>query len=277
MRLNAVMRSRTVRWAVSTLEEKLPPLRAWHRFEYEQHFGLESDWARMFSGVYDSFESARSAAPKGARTGHDHQETAQRQISETGQMWLSDYPVLFWMKSLLRENTKVFDLGGGPGITFFVFRKYLVYPKSLVWKVCDVPAVVQRGTDLTKSERAEELCFTSNIEDADGADLVLASGSLQFIETPLSLTLSKLTSKPPHVLINRTPLCDGTSFTTLNNIGKAFCPYQIRSKEEFVRGFESIGYSLADLWETPEFSCYIPFHPERSVKVYSGMYFRLDK
>ncbi len=190
-------------------------------------------------------------------------------------MWVSDYPVLFWMKSLLRESTVVFDLGGGPGITFFVFQKYLAYPRGLMWKVCEVPAVAQRGTDLAKSRKADELSFTSNIEDAAGADVLLASGSLQFVETPLSLTLSKLTSKPPHLLINRTPLCEGTAYTTLNNYGKGICPYQVFSKAEFVKGFESLGYSLTDSWETPEYSCYIPFHPERAVRAYSGMYFKL--
>ncbi len=230
----------------------------------------------MFAGVYDSFETARNAIPVGSRVGHDHPEVANRHTSEIDQLWPSDYPILYWLSPLLKENSTVFDFGGNVGISFYSFHKYLEYPAGMVWRVCEVPATAIYGRKLAEQMKTHGLCFTTEIQDGSGADVLFASGSLQFLEVPLWRSLSKMPSKPRHLLINRTPLCEGRSFATLHNLGPAICVYQIYGRTAFIRAFEELGYSLIDSWETPEFSCIIPFHPERTVKAYSGMYFRND-
>jgi putative methyltransferase (TIGR04325 family) len=58
----------------------------------------------------------------------------------------------------------------------------------------------------------------------------------------------------------------------LHNIGNAICPYQVLNKKEFVGALEALGYRAVDEWEAAEFSCYIPFHPQRGLRTYSGMY-----
>lgn len=273
---NSLARSRFVRAFVSRLEEKVPPLRAWHRFEYEQHFAQESGRARMFAGIYESFDAAVNAIPKGARVGYDHAELADRHTEEIGHIWPSDYPTLFWLAALLKPEMTVFDLGGSTGLLFYGFRKYLAYPAGLRWTVCDVPAVTSRGGELAKVNEVKELSFTTRIEDAEAADVLLTSGSLQFIPTPLWVLLARLSERPRHLIINRVPLTDGAGFVTLQNIGRAICPYQIWNRTEFMQAIENVGFEVIDSWETPEFSCYIPFHPERSVRAYCGMYLRLD-
>src|SRR5271166_4616588 len=206
---NSVLRSRAVRAVAAALEDRLPPLRAWHRFEYEQHFFGQSTKARMFFGIYDSVQQAVSAIPKNSLRGHDHPELADRHTSDIGRIWPSDYAVLFWLRSLLQRRWQVFDLGGSVGLSFYGFAKYLQFPKDLTWKVCEVPAVACCGTKLAALRNATGLSFTSRIEDMDGVDILLASSSLQFLEAPLWQWLSQLISPPSHLLINRTPLCEG--------------------------------------------------------------------
>lgn len=273
---STLLQSRAVRSLIDTLEEKLPPLRAWHRFEYEQHFARETPKARMFAGVYDSFEAAENAIAAGTRRGHDHPEVADRHTSEINRIWPSDYPVIYWLSVLLKANGTVFDLGGNVGISFFSFKKYLTYPDGLTWRICEVAATVRRGRELAEQKNAQGLYFTTEVEEASGADVLLASGSIQFLEVPLWSSLSRLPLKPLHILINRTPLNNGPSFATLHNFGPASCVYRIYDRSAFVAAFNALGYSLIDSWETPEFSCVIPFHPDHTIKAYSGMYFRLE-
>ena len=272
---STIFRSRAMRRTVAKLEEKLPLLRAWHRFEYEQHFSTDSSNARLFSGVYRSREEALKAIPAGLRVGYENPEVADRHIHEIGCIWPSDYPVLFWISRLMGEGSSIFDLGGNIGLQFYNFQKYLAYPDQLSWKVCDVPDVAQRGIELARLKHAEYLSFTTNFADADGANILLASGVLQFLPDPWWLALSNLRRRPAHLLINRTPLCKGPSFVTLHAFGPAVCAYGIRNRAGFVEELSALGYLLHDAWEAPEFSCYIPFHPDRSIKAYTGMYFQL--
>jgi putative methyltransferase (TIGR04325 family) len=259
------------------LENKLPPVREWHRFQYQVHFTQSISKARLFSGVYKNSIDALAAIPTGALVGHDNEEIAARHVSETQRIWPSDYAVLFWLKSLLQENSVVFDLGGAAGISFYSFEKYLRYPRGCTWVVCDVPEVAAQGEGLAKTRGAVGLLFTTEFERANNADVLFTSGALQFIEEPLSSLISKLDKQPRHLLINRTPFCDTPDFVTLHNTGPTICPYRIRNLKGFIAGLEGIGYSLMDIWQTPDLSCYIPFHPEREVDAYSGMYFTQKK
>jgi len=119
---------------------------------------------------------------------------------------------------------------------------------------------------------------TFGLHDADrrrgGCQILLASGSVQFLETPLWSSISKLSFKPKHVLINRAALTEEDSFVTLHNFGNAICPYRIWNAKVFRMAFEELGYSLVDVWAAPEFSCYIPFHANKGIRPFSGLYFR---
>lgn len=260
---------------VHGLEEKISPIRDWHRFAYALHFEKATPKARMFRGIYPSVDAALADAPKALEIGHDHEDLASRHMSEVGHTWPSDYPVLYWLNRLLPASTFIFDLGGNVGHHYYGFQKYLEYPASLRWVVSEVPAVAQAGRELAQKNNARSLQFTVGLDDADGGDILLASGVLPFIDMPLSEHLSRLKKPPTHLLINRTALCDGTGFVTLHNLGMAVCPYRVLNRAEFIRSLEAVGYTVEDSWENPEFSCYVPFHADRAVRAYSGMYCRL--
>ena len=60
----------------------------------------------------------------------------------------------------------------------------------------------------------------------------------------------------------------------ISNIGYAFTPYKIWNRDEFIATLKAVGYELIDSWSYNR-TCSIPFHPDRFVNAYHGMYFRL--
>ena len=263
-----------IRPLVDALERKLPPLRAWHRHIYKRNFAVPRKWAHLYYGVFENFESARKSIPPGAQIGCDHSEVVDRFNMGLGDLWPSDYPVLFWLNQLLKQGMVIFDLGGNVGLLFYGSKRYLNYPPDITWTVCEVPAAVSRGKVLAEERNEQRLFFTTDIEGAAGADVLIASAVLQLIEAPLWTTLARLPRRPRNLLINRVPLYQGPSFVTLYNMGPAIAPYQIWNRQEFIKHFEDCGYELADMWTAPDRSCSIPFYPERGVESQFGLYLK---
>ena len=252
-----------------------PPVRARLQARYERYFAT-AERAHLFRGVYGSFEEAARAAPDSKPVGYDNPGPASmyRDLLET--VYLSDYPVLFWMARAIGPGTRrLFDLGGHVGVRYYGFRTRLALPESLTWQVMDVPAVVQTGRELAAERRASNLKFTDRRDDLVGADILFASGSLQYLERPLHEILAPLPEKPAHVIINQLPMHDGAAYYTLQSIGTAFCPYRIEDRPGLLAGMAALGYDQLDAWRTPEKFCPIPFHPKHSVRGYEGMYFRV--
>ncbi|HVT94311.1 MAG TPA: TIGR04325 family methyltransferase [Bryobacteraceae bacterium] len=244
-----------------------------------QIYRFVSSFRSAFRGVYSTFEEARRAAPDHLKLGHDHPETAQTHRGYVDKLRLSDYAVLFWMARILDNSTSVFDLGGHIGVAYYAFRKYLHFNPNLHWTVCDVPQVVQSGREFAAGLQAAQLSFTTNFREASGTDILLTAGAVQYIETPLAEILASLARKPTHLLINRVPLSSGQDFVTLQRIGPQIHPYHVFRRDAFLDSLRGLGYRLVDSWEISETfcgSCVIPFHPDKTVEPYSGLYLRLE-
>lgn len=227
-----------------------------------------------FRGVYKSFEQAVMDAPKGKLLGYDHRQIATIYSDYATFVLPSDYPAMFWLEQQLRKGLSVFDFGGNTGISFFAWQKYLTYPPNFRWTVCDLPAVIESGRELASEHHESRLTFTSKFEDADGVDVLLSAGTVQYVESRLSTYIGQLTSPPMHLLINRVPLHETRECVTLQNIKWMVSPYHVFQRSRFVEDIEALGYDLADSWSVPELSCWIPFYPEYSLECYSGLYFR---
>jgi putative methyltransferase (TIGR04325 family) len=253
------------------------PVRARLEARYERQFAT-ADKAHLFRGVYDSFEAAMRAAPGSKPLGYDHPGPAAMYRNNLETVFLSDYPVLFWLARILGAGLgvgtrRLFDLGGHVGMRFYGFRTRLALPDALVWQVMDVPAVVRAGRELAIERGAGNLAFTDRRDELAGADVLLAAGSLQYLEKPLHEILAPIAGRPPHVILHELPMHDGAAYYTLQSIGQAFCPYRVEDRRGLVAGMAALGYELRDAWHTPDKLCPIPFHPERSVRGYEGMYF----
>ncbi|HYP74543.1 MAG TPA: methyltransferase, TIGR04325 family [Polyangiaceae bacterium] len=240
--------------------------------EYNRRF---EDWPGSYRGIFDTFAEARASAPND-KIGFDHAELAHLYDARIGKAFPSDYPVLFWLARLQPQLHSVFDWGGHIGVSYYSYTKYLNFSEQLRWRVGDVPQIIQAGAELARKRGADALSFTQHLADADGFDLLLANGSLQFVEEPFSESLQALSRRPAHLLINKLPVYDGPTFITLENTIHSYNPYRVGNRAAFVASIQALGYSLVDEWQTPDVSCHIPLHRERSIEAYSGFYFRLD-
>lgn len=224
------------------------------------------------------FSSLREAeASVAGRDGGGHRNPAcgALHLSISQRARPSDYPALFHLAPLMHGIRSVFDFGGSVGNIFYCYRNYLTYSPELRWTVYDLPEVLERGENIAKERRENTLKFTARFHDANGADLFMAYGSAHYFDMPLAQMLAELDKKPRFVLVNRTPLTDGLPFATVQD-GPWLLPCMIYNREEFVRGFEKIGYEPVDIWPVPERSLILPGYPDRAVHVYSGMFFRLN-
>jgi putative methyltransferase (TIGR04325 family) len=121
----------------------------------------------------------------------------------------------------------------------------------------------------------KQLQFTGNWNDASGADLLLASGSLHYFDPPVYDMVARLPHKPAHILVNRSPLIDGPTRATVQDgiHWRAGCI--LYNRDQLIAAFEAIGYELLDRWQAAELSLIIVGKPEFSAVPYSGYYFRL--
>ncbi len=267
--------------------KKIPLLRQlYDRYaaqSYQQKFA--NDCYGGFWGVFETFEEAIKAAPTTKSIGYDCAELAQeyQRMLDRGDWEGSksvvrsfDYPVLYWLEKIVEtsrfDRLNLFDFGGNLGIHFLTYLNYIDFPSKLKWIVCDLPEIVKVGN---LAQRDPRLSFTTDFELASGSDIFLASGSIQY-DRNISIRIKALEQQPKHILINRIGLHAGKQIVTLQNGGKVFYAQYIFNHQEFISSFESIGYSLVDIWEDNVDSCYIPFHPEVDVPCYHGLYFKLN-
>jgi putative methyltransferase (TIGR04325 family) len=228
-----------------------------------------------YSGVFATVEEAIKAAPPGRPVGYDLPELAALYRQRMDSLIISDYAALFWLRPALEGARTVFDFGGHVGIAYYAFRRYLRLPPDLTWRVCDVPSVVAGGKTLAREQEATQLDFTTRPEDADGADIFMAAGSLQYVEAGfLQRLIAGLRSRPRHIIVQRTPLHEDRSFVTIQATGPAFCAYSVAQRGPFVDGLVALGYELVDSWRDGRVLD-VPFHPECRVSSYSGLYLRL--
>ncbi|HWU89912.1 MAG TPA: methyltransferase, TIGR04325 family [Kofleriaceae bacterium] len=189
----------------------------------------------------------------------------------------SDYPMMFWLGQLFRDGCrKVFDVGGRVSVRYTSLARFVSFPPALHWLVCDVPTVARQGRRrAAERDGRRQLAFTEALEDAEGFDVLLAAGVLQYLPAPMSEALGTLSSKPSHLLVNSVALHPALSFYTVQSLHGGLCvPYRITQDREFVASYERIGYELVDRWEIPEEKCIIPNAPRHSIDRFHGFYFR---
>jgi len=243
---------------------------------YRRQFLANQD-DNLFMGVFDSFEEALASAPPSRPQGYDNAGSAAIDYSPRVQFY--DYPALFWLSRAIESDMKrIFDLGGHTGIKYRAFRPLLPRRDELHWRVCDLPAVVERGRELAagQGDGAPGLDFTSDWHDMDGWDVLFASGSLQYLPDTLEQILGRVDHKPRRIVLNITAVHPTLSYFTLNSIGTAFCAYRVQSHSELVRGMRRHGYLRLDSWENVGKSMSVPFHPEHDLPHYSGFCFELS-
>ncbi len=252
----------------------LPPVRATLKARFERAFPTPRGTGSL-CGEHASFAAAAAAAPTAMPLGYDVQGAATLYRDRMSRVRPKDYAALYWLAREMPHTERLFDIGGHVGIMYFAYQRYLDFRSHQQWTVCDVPAVVDEGRTLAAQRGAGNLHFTTALEDVAGSDVVLATGSLQYIERPIADLLAAQREKPRMVVINETPTHDQREIITLQNIGVAICPYRIARFGDVVASMEAIGYQLVDSWEDPTRRTQIAYVTEPQSIAYSGFCFRL--
>lgn len=229
----------------------------------------------MFRGVFDSFDAAQASAPPGRPVSYDNAGAAAMYEERLSAVYPSDYPVLYWLQRLLGQGIgRLFEIGGHIGVGYYAYQRFLDYPPALRWTVMDLPAVVEQGRRYAQTHDARgQLAFTTDVAEAGQADLLFASGSLQYLPQALDQILPTLSARPGWLLINMLPVHPTRQYYTLQNIVTAYCAYRIDSRERFVHALAEQGYRLRDEWQNAEKSCHIAFEPAHSLDHYCGFLF----
>jgi putative methyltransferase (TIGR04325 family) len=238
-------------------------------FRRTDHGGLQV-------GVFATYPEAAAAIPAARRAGWDNAEASALWTDRIDPVQPSGYPVFFWLRQFLTTGSRLLDIGGSIGLTYYGYRRLAGLPAGIRWQVVEVPAIAAAGRTVAAREAAAGLDFVDALADAGPADILLAAGSLQYMEDAVPGLLERLPSPPAQVLVNKVALTEGGSFWTLQNFGPAVVPYRVWNRAEFLGYFASSGYRLRDAWEVAELSLDIPFEPRHSVPALSGFCFERE-
>jgi len=155
------------------------------------------------------------------------------------------------------------------------FRKHLDLENGLEWVIYDVPAVVRAGRERAHELGLDALSFVDRLEQAGDVDVMLASGVLQYIDRSFPDFMGELPHLPKHLILNKVATRDGPTVVTLQNLGVADVPYQIRDYKEFLAELDGLGYDVIDDWKIPAFSHAISTHLELGASTSRGLYAQL--
>jgi putative methyltransferase (TIGR04325 family) len=112
-----------------------------------------------------------------------------------------DYPVLLWLKTAFTDGSKLFYLGGNVGLGYYAYKEFLPYTDGLKWIACEIPEIAKAGKDITIREGTNNLSFTTNFSEAEGAEIFLTCSTLQYLEPASPELIESLQKKTKHLLI----------------------------------------------------------------------------
>lgn len=231
--------------------------------------------ALRFRGAFASYEAALGAVRPGVLAGYDHDGVSAVHEEKMLAVRVWDYPVLYWLQRLAPIISCIVDAGGHTGVKYRAFARHLDLDR-IEWVVFDLPTMVSAGRAKARPED-RTLSFVDRIEDAPAAEVLLASGLLQYLDTPLVDLVRRMRVLPEYILLNKVATRDGPAVVTLENFGLAEIPYQIRRRDEIPSALAELGYDIVDEWIIPSLAHEIPTHPELGRSTSRGYAARLRR
>ncbi len=221
-------------------------------------------------GAYPDRAAALAGVPRRWLATYDHGDVAAMSFAVMSEVRVWDYPVMFWLEKLLTRGMRVLDAGGHFGTKYIAFSGHLKL-SEVTWTVYDLPETIRAARAAQQRGAVPEAVgFTDDLAGLASVDLLLASGLLQYLDLRFADFLARLPNRPRHILLNKVATRDGPSVTTLERIGPARVPYQIRSLGPFEAELDEAGYRITDRWEIPSLGHVIDTHPELGRSVSRG-------
>ena len=214
-----------------------------------------------FAGVFPDRTAALAALPDVQKAGYDDASIADVSFDWMCQRESWDYPVLYWLKELSKDGTTILDAGGHLGTKYIAFSG--VWDMNLIqWVVYDTPGIIGAAkTRQAQGHLPAAITFEDNIAALPNSDILVASGLIQYLDQPFEAFLGSLPNQPEHILLNKVPLKDGEGIVTIERIGTARVPYQIRSKAGWIEEIAALGYQVQDSWQIDSLRHEIATHP----------------
>ncbi|WP_233873259.1 TIGR04325 family methyltransferase [Paraburkholderia adhaesiva] len=257
---------------------ELPVIRLLSAQFYRRYFRKPSRGGNLYFGVYGTYQEALNEAQRISSerlpSTYDVEAVTTKYLDQLDSLPTCYYPSLFWINRILSEGgRRVFDLGGHLGLAYYGYQRYISFPADLVWCVHDLPHVVAAGRCMaSERDKLGALQFCETPHEANGFDVLICSGALQYLGYSLPSLIGGLSHPPRHVLFNLIPLHPEKAFFTLQNLGVAVCPYRVESIERLVADMKTHGYRVRDHWDLDR-RMRIPFKDEYEVESYYGYYF----
>ncbi|MCB1521766.1 MAG: methyltransferase, TIGR04325 family [Hyphomicrobiaceae bacterium] len=224
------------------------------------------------TGAYPDRSLAMSAVPRNAVAGYNHEDVVHVSLDKMQDTKEWDYPVLLWLERLAKgsegRRLRLLDAGGHTGTKFVAFSRKIDLT-NFDWIVWDLPPMVAAGRKHA-AEQGLPITFTSNIADTGDADVMMCSGLLQYLDIEFAELVRSLPSLPKTIILNKVATRDGPSVVTLERIGPAYVPYNVRSAAAFLEEIAGLGYDIVDSWTIDALSHGIVSHPELGRSVSRG-------
>ncbi|WP_102224238.1 methyltransferase, TIGR04325 family [Acidimangrovimonas sediminis] len=214
------------------------------------------------SGAYPDYTTALAAVPPGAMGGYDHAEIADVAFEAMCALTLWDYPVMLWLREMWHDGIGIVDAGGHMGTKYIAFGPHLAIDRAR-WTVLDLPAICAAGrARQARGALPTAIGFATAPQEVPACDILLGSGLMQYMDAPLASLIGALPARPRRIILNKVATREGPTVVTLERIGGARVPYQIRNRAGFEAELAALpGYRLRDQWEIAGLQRVIGTHP----------------
>src|SRR3979409_2143779 len=99
-----------------------PGLLNWRESRFDAAFG-RGEYGGACRGVYKTYQEAAEAVPGTLPLGYDHEAPAAMYRERIERVSPSDYPMMLWLEKAFADGaTRVFDLGGHVGISYYAYQ-----------------------------------------------------------------------------------------------------------------------------------------------------------
>lgn len=218
-----------------------------------------------FSGAFATRADALASLPTSQRAAYDRDDVAEVAYDVMTQVAPWDYPVLFWLDRCVAQTASrpvsVLDAGGHLGTKYSAFSNHLPMER-FDWHVWDLPAILRAGRAWQTDGRLPTgILFADTPGDPGPVDVLLASGLMQYIDRSLGDLLAEMAAPPRWIILNKVAVRQQGAIVTLEQIGPARVPYQIRDAVAWSTELQGLGYEMRDSWTIPSLSHHIQTHP----------------
>ncbi|WP_162600808.1 methyltransferase, TIGR04325 family [Paraburkholderia sp. C35] len=229
-------------------------------------------WILGYRRTFRALDEAERAVKPYAKGGHENRENLDLHLELNRVARPSDYAAFYYLRDPMPGIKTIFDLGGNVGNLYYCYKEYLPLRPDVMWTVYDLPETIAYGRTLASNRNIANLQFTDDLRQADGVDLFIASGSLQYFDKSLPELLKGIDRRPKYILINRVPMTEDKDFAVVQDAGHIRVACMLHNRSKLITDFERLGYRVLGEWEATELRLTVLDRPSSSVWAYTGLW-----